>query len=40
MQVALYADFAPDQILEFLRFSNFVLLQQAYNECEQRPKPL
>jgi len=35
-QVALYAEFAPEKLLAFLRISNFYVLDDAYKICENR----
>jgi len=37
-QVALYAEFAPEKLLAFLRISNFYVLDDAYKVCESRIK--
>ncbi len=36
MQVALYADYERDKLLKFLQDSQYIILVQAQQECQQR----
>ncbi|OQR80824.1 vacuolar protein sorting-associated protein 41 [Achlya hypogyna] len=40
LQVALYAEFAPQMLLRFLQTTSFVPLEKAYKFCSERSPPL